>query len=188
VTANATSDPAWVADVLSFWFDKLGRPGWFARDPAIDEEIRSRFGPLISEINGRAIEDSISSPDHVLASLLVLDQFTRNVYRGTPQAFAYDELARAIARLAIALHIDQRVPLERRIFLYLPFEHSEALADQLRAVELIEPLGDAEYTRYAEAHRDVIERFGRFPHRNEILGRPSTPDEIEFLKQPGSAF
>ncbi|HWK37365.1 MAG TPA: DUF924 family protein, partial [Hyphomicrobium sp.] len=86
------------------------------------------------------------------------------------------------------LHIDQRVPVDQRIFLYLPFEHSEALADQLRAVELIETLGDAEYTRYAEAHRDVVTRFGRFPHRNEILGRPSTPEEIEFLKQPGSAF
>ena len=188
VTGNPTSDPAWVADVLAFWFEKLGRQGWFARDAAIDEEIRTRFAPLIGEINGRAIEDSISSPDHVLASLIVLDQFARNVYRGTPQAFAYDELSRAIARLAIALHIDQRVPLDRRVFLYLPFEHSEALADQLRAVELIEALGDAEYTRYAEAHRDVVARFGRFPHRNEILGRPSTPEEIEFLKQPGSAF
>jgi len=185
---NSTSEPAWVADVLTFWFDKLGRPGWFAQDAAIGEEIRTRFAPLIREVNGRSIEESISSPDHVLASLIVLDQFTRNVYRSTPQAFAYDELARAIARLAIALHIDQRVPLERRIFIYLPFEHSEALADQLRAVELIEVLGDAEYTRYAEAHRDVVARFGRFPHRNEILGRSSTADEIEFLKQPGSAF
>jgi len=186
--ASSTTDPAWVADVLAFWFDKLGRKGWFANDATIDEEIRTRFTPLIDEINARPIEDSISSTDHALASLLVLDQFTRNVYRGTPRAFAYDELARAIARLTIALHLDQRVPAERRVFLYLPFEHSEALADQLRAVELIEALGDAEFTRYAEAHRDVIARFGRFPHRNAILGRSSTPEEIEFLTQPGSAF
>jgi len=186
--ASSTTDPAWVADVLAFWFDKLGRKGWFANDATIDEEIRTRFAPLIDEINARPIEDSISSPDHILASLLVLDQFTRNVYRGTPRAFAYDELARAIARLTIALHLDQRVPAERRVFLYLPFEHSEALADQLRAVELIEALGDAEFTRYAEAHRDVIARFGRFPHRNAILGRSSTPEEIEFLTHPGSAF
>jgi uncharacterized protein (DUF924 family) len=186
---TSAADPAWVGEVLRFWFDKLGRKGWFAKDDAIDAEIRERFAPLIDEINATPFEETAASPDRALASVIVLDQFTRNVYRGTPRAFAYDELARAIARLAIALHLDTRLIFpERRIFLYLPFEHSEAYADQLRSVELIEALGDDEFTRYAEAHRDVIERFGRFPHRNAILGRESTPEELDFLRQPGSSF
>lgn len=186
---TTTNEPAWVADVLAFWFDELGRKSWFVKDAQIDAACRERFAPLIDEINARPIDDAISSPGHALASVIVLDQFTRNVYRDTPRAFAYDELARAIARLTIALHIDKRLIFpDRRLFLYLPFEHSEALADQLRSVELIEELGDDEYTRYAKAHCDVIERFGRFPHRNAILGRPSTADEVAFLEQPGSSF
>jgi uncharacterized protein (DUF924 family) len=181
-------DPPWVADVLDFWFDKLGREGWFAKDDAIDAECRN-FAPLIDEINARPVEEAMSSPSHALASILVLDQFTRNIHRDTPRAFAYDELARGIARLAVALGLDSRVfPPERRVFFYLPFEHSEAYPDQLRSVELISTLGDEEFTRYAEAHCDVIARFGRFPHRNAILGRESTPEELAFLEQPGSSF
>lgn len=186
---TSTDEPAWVADVLAFWFDELGRKSWFVKDDAIDAACRDRFAHLVDEINARAIGDAISSPDHALASVIVLDQFTRNIYRGTPRAFAYDELARGLARLAIALGLDKRLIFpERRVFLYLPFEHSEAFPDQLRSVELIAELGDDEFTRYAEAHRDVIERFGRFPHRNAILGRPSTDEETAFLQKPGSAF
>ena len=185
---TTASEPAWGDDVLRFWFDRLGRKSWFVKDAALDAEIRERFAPLIDEINVREVEDAVSSPAHALATVIVLDQFARNIHRGTPRAFAYDELARGIARLAIALGLDQRLPAEQRVFLYMPFEHSEAYADQLRSVELIGALDDAEYTRYAEAHRDVIERFGRFPHRNAILGRPSTPEEMEFLQQPGSSF
>ncbi len=183
-----SSDPAWLGDVLRFWFDELGRKAWFVKDDAIDAACRERFAPLIDEINARPVGDAISSPDHALATVIVLDQFTRNVHRGSPRAFAYDELARGIARLAIAVGLDQRIPTDRRVFLYLPFEHSEALADQYRAVELISSLGDEEFTRYAGAHRDVIERFGRFPHRNAILDRVSTPEETAFLAQPGSSF
>lgn len=185
---SASAEPKWVKDVLHFWFDELGRTSWFAKDDGIDAACRERFAPLIDEINARPIEDSISSADHALASVIVLDQFTRNVFRGTERAFAYDELARAIARLTIAVGLDQRVLPDRRIFLYLPFEHSEALADQLRSVELISALGDDEFARYAEAHKDVIERFGRFPHRNAILGRASSAEETAFLDQPGSSF
>lgn len=185
---TSPAEPAWVKDVLRFWFDELGRKLWFVKDDAVDAACRERFEPLIDEINARPIEDAISSPDHVLATVIVLDQFTRNIYRGTPRAFAYDELARAFARLAIAIALDQRILPDRRIFLYLPFEHSEAFADQLRSVELISALGDDEFTRYAQAHLAVIERFGRFPHRNAILGRESTPEETAFLQQPGSAF
>jgi uncharacterized protein (DUF924 family) len=187
VTQSA-AEPAWVSEVLHFWFEELGRVAWFAGDPETDAACRDRFAHLIDEINARPFEETVATPEQALASVIVLDQFTRNIYRGTPRAFAYDELARSIARLAIALHLDQRLPPERRVFLYMPFEHSEALADQLRAVELISALGDDEYTRYAEAHRDVIARFGRFPHRNAILGRTPTLEELEFLKTPGSSF
>jgi uncharacterized protein (DUF924 family) len=182
------SEPAWVDDVLHFWLDRLGRKSWFVKDAAIDAEIRERFAPVIDEINVRPVDEAVSSAAHALATVVVLDQFPRNIYRGTPRAFAYDELARGIARLAIALGLDQRLPAEQRVFLYMPFEHSEAYADQLRSVELIGALGDEEYTRFAEAHRDVIERFGRFPHRNDILERVSTPEEMDFLMQPGSSF
>lgn len=182
------AEPAWVAEVLRFWFDELGRKSWFAKDEAIDAACRERFGHLIDEINLQPVEEAIASPNRALASVIALDQFTRNIHRGTARAFAYDELARGISRLAIAIGLDQRIAADWRIFVYLPFEHSEALPDQLRAVELISALGDEEYTRYAEAHRAVIERFGRFPHRNAILGRPSTPEELAFLGQPGSAF
>lgn len=186
---TSSGDPAWVGEVLRFWFDELGRAKWFAGDPATDASCRDRFGHLLDEINATPFEESVATPERALASVIVLDQFTRNIFRGTPRAFAYDELARAIARLAIALHLDKRLIFpDRRVFLYLPFEHSEAYADQLRAVELIEELGDDEYTRYAQAHRDVIERFGRFPHRNAVLERTSTPEEIAFLEQPGSSF
>jgi uncharacterized protein (DUF924 family) len=178
----------WAGEVLAFWFTELGRKAWFRKDSAIDDAIRARFAHLIDEINARPIEEAIATPDHALASVIVLDQFTRNIFRGTPRAFAYDELARGVARLAVAVGLDQRIPADRRIFLYLPFEHGEALADQYRSVELISSLGDDEYTRYAEAHRDVIERFGRFPHRNEVLGRMSTPEEEAFLQEPGGSF
>ena len=114
---TTSSDPAWVGDVLDFWFDRLGRKSWFVKDAAIDAEIRDRFAPLIDEINVREVEDSVSSPAHALATVIVLDQLSRNVYRGTPRAFAYDELARGISRLAIALGLDQRLPAERRVFL-----------------------------------------------------------------------
>jgi uncharacterized protein (DUF924 family) len=120
--------------------------------------------------------------------VIVLDQFPRNMFRGTPLAFATDHLALAVASEAIARGFDNVLDKHRRLFIYLPFEHSEKLDDQHRAVELISNLGDEELLQYAVAHRDIITRFGRFPHRNGILGRPSTTEEVEFLKQPGSAF
>jgi uncharacterized protein (DUF924 family) len=187
VIASPTAPP-WVEDVLRFWFDELGRKLWFVKDDAIDAAIRERFSALIDELSVSAIEDVVSSPDRALASVIALDQFPRNIYRGTPRAFENDELARAIAKLAVALGLDHRISAERRIFLYLPFEHSEAIADQYRSVELISSIGDEEYTRFAQAHCDVVARFGRFPHRNAILGRASSDEEIAFLEQPGSSF
>ena len=177
----------WTADVLGFWFDELRESRWFARDEALDAVIRRRFLPVYEQVLARGPE-SFSTPQQALAAVLVLDQFPRNMFRGTPRAFAADPLARDIARSAIGAGFDSALTPPQRLFLYLPFEHSENAADQVLAVRLIEPLGNAGWTRYAVAHQTLIERFGRFPHRNAILGRVSTPEEEEALKGPMGAF
>ena len=181
-------EPAWVADVLRFWFDELDRKAWFVKDAAVDAQIRDRFAPLIDQLAAEPVDAAVTSADRALATVIVLDQFPRNVFRGTPRAFATDRQALAVAKAAIDRGLDQQLPADRRVFLYLPFEHSEDLADQERCVELTAALGDEEYARYAVLHRDVIKRFGRFPHRNVMLGRTPTLEEIKFLKEPGSSF
>lgn len=181
-------EPQWVADVLRFWFDELGRQTWFVRDVAVDAKISDRFLPLIEDLAQQPIDEALSGADRALATVIVLDQFPRNAFRGEARAFATDALALLVAKAAIARGLDQQLPLERRVFLYLPFEHSEALADQQRCIELTAALGDEEYARYAVLHHDVVKRFGRFPHRNIALSRPSTAEEEAFLKEPGSSF
>ncbi|WP_119460667.1 DUF924 family protein [Rhodospirillaceae bacterium SYSU D60014] len=184
--------------ILEFWFGERARNNWFVRDAAFDAEIRRNFQVAVTE----AAEDRLGawerSPDGCLALVLLLDQFPRNIHRDSPRAFAADGKARAVASGAIDRGFDRAVADDRRVFFYLPFEHSEDLADQRRAVALIRQLaeeqqGEArvtalEYLDYAIRHEKVIERFGRFPHRNAVLGRPSTPEEEDFLKQPGSSF
>lgn len=182
------SEPSWVGDVLHFWFDELGRKTWFVKDAVLDAQIRARFLPVIVEVAALATDEALTSADRSLASVVVLDQFPRNVFRGEARAFANDAQALAVAKQAVARGLDQELPVERRVFLYLPFEHSEALADQERCIALMASLGDEEYTRYAHAHHDVIKRFGRFPHRNAVLGRTPTLEELIFLQQPGSSF
>ncbi|QGZ40499.1 uncharacterized protein (DUF924 family) [Pseudoduganella flava] len=188
-------------DVLDFWFLPIGvkghnmqRPEWFRKDDAFDRQIFAQFGDAIEDalVGGLRYWDD-EGTQGALARILVLDQFTRNVYRGTPKAFAGDALA-----LEAALAIDnsganQTLPPVQRAFSYMPFEHAENLAMQQRAVILFDKLaastaGFDSMLDYAKRHHDVVRKFGRFPHRNEILGRQSTPDEIEFLKQPGSGF
>lgn len=186
---DSAASEAWIGDVLDFWFDELGRSKWFVKSEAVDREIRDRFLLLYEVLSTWPAEDAWASADRALATVLVLDQFSRNMFRDTPQAFATDALAREVAAGAIARGLDDELAgADRRAFLYIPFEHSEDLADQQRAVELISGLGDEEYTRFAIAHKDVIARFGRFPHRNGILDRTSTPEEQAFLAQPGSSF
>ena len=178
------------SEVLRFWFGEGADYGvvhkrWFEKNPAFDVEVRDRFlGVYESQLVGR---DWRAQPHPCLARIIVLDQFPRNMFRGTPQAFATDALALAAARHALAAGYDRDWLRVEKIFAYLPFEHSEALADQQRACELMRPLGEEQYD-YALRHKAIIERFGRFPHRNAILGRASTPEEVEFLKQPGSGF
>jgi uncharacterized protein (DUF924 family) len=178
------------SEVLRFWFGDGAEYGavhkrWFEKNPAFDAEVRDRFlGVYESQLVGR---EWLAQPHPCLARIIVLDQFPRNMFRGTPRAFATDALALAAARHALAAGYDRDWLRVEKIFAYLPFEHSEALADQELACELMRPLGEEQYD-YALRHKAIIERFGRFPHRNAILGRASTPEEIEFLKQPGSGF
>lgn len=184
---NAASED-WIGDVLRFWFDELGRKAWFAKSDAIDEAIRERFLILYEVLTTWPVEDALATPARALATVLVLDQFPRNLFRDSAEAFASDPIAREVADAAIARGLDKDLDTDQRLFLYLPFEHSEDARDQARAVELISALGDDEYTRYAIAHKEIIDRFGRFPHRNDVLGRAPTPEEAAFLKQPGSSF
>jgi len=171
---------------------------WFSVRAAFDDEIRARFGALAAAAAAGELDGWAATGDGALALVIALDQFPRNLHRGTPQAFACDARAREIASGAIDRGLDLRVALERRAFVYLPFEHSELLADQDRSVALFEAWA-AEHPAeqraaaddtmsYAVRHREIIERFGRFPHRNAVLGRTSTPEEIAFLAEPRSSF
>jgi len=187
VTDKAASE-AWIGEVLDFWFEELGRKAWFAKDASVDAAIRDRFQVLYEVLAAWPARDALAGAERSLATVLMLDQFPRNLFRDSRRAFATDPLARAVAEGAIAKGLDTKLAPQRRIFLYLPFEHSEDKADQARAVALISALGDDEFTRYALAHKAVIDRFGRFPHRNMVLGRASTPEEADFLKESGSSF
>ncbi|MFW5832582.1 MAG: DUF924 family protein [Pseudomonadota bacterium] len=174
--------------LLRHWFVGLGREQWFTVDPAVDRELADRFGTLLDRADRGELDRWEATTDGALALVLVLDQLPRNLFRGTSRAFAFDERARAVARRAIARGDDQGRTADERLFLYLPFEHSEALADQDWAVALIEALGDPVYADYARRHREVVVRFGRFPHRNGVLGRTSTPAEKAYLAAPGAGF
>lgn len=182
-------------DVLSFWFGDPPGPSrreWFVKDPDFDALIRRRFGALHARALGRELEDWREAPETMLALVVVLDQFSRNLYRDDARAFAGDAHALECARQAIARGDDRGLLPVQRQFLYLPFEHSESLADQDLAVELMRGLDAFPETRdvseWARRHRVVIERFGRFPHRNAALGRASSAEEAAFLSQPGSGF
>ena len=185
---SPAATPAWVEQVLQFWFREMTREQWFKRDAAVDDRIRNRFLSLHDQVSAMPNEALLSGPRSALAAVIVLDQFSRNMFRGSPRAFASDAKALALAEAAIANGHAASLNKDELQFLYLPFEHSESGEAQVRCVKLMASLGDAELTRYAQAHCDIIERFGRFPHRNEILGRSSTAEELEFLKQPGSSF
>lgn len=173
---------SWVDDVLHFWFVELPPHAWFSGDASIDALVRMRFLALHEELRCGLPPGALMAPEPALAALIALDQFPRNLYRDQPEAFAADGAALAAARCAVALGFDRMFDSTRRHFFYLPFMHAEDRAMQARSVELCAALGDADVLGYARRHRAVVDRFGRFPHRNAVLGRPSTPEEIEFLK------
>ncbi len=167
--------------VLHFWFTEL-RPEQWWRDDTLDQQIVSRFGEVFERLETGVPDAWLETPRGVLAAVLVLDQFPRNMFRGTARAFATDSAARRLAEHAVERGLDQALSVDERLFLYLPFEHSEDGADQERAVALISALGNAQYTDFARQHKQVIDRFGRFPQRNAALGRVSTPEEDAFLE------
>lgn len=175
----------WIEDVIRFWFEEIEPQDWFVRNPQVDARIRARFHDLYTAIRGAPSRPALTSGRQALATVIVLDQFPRNMFRGLAQAFATDATALAIARQAIAAQLDSQLTPQQRVFLYMPFQHAEDPGVQASSVELFSALG-GESLAYARQHKEVIDRFGRFPHRNAALGRESTPQEIEFMKtHPG---
>ena len=194
-------------DVLEFWLGPVREDGtvepevmkrWWAKDPQFDQSIRDRFGSTLQDAMQGRLDAWTQTPRGTVALVIVLDQFSRNIHRDDPRAFAADDAAQATTLAALERGGDQGLTPFERVFLYMPLMHAEDLELQQECVRLFEGLAEEAPPRLAEAlqsnaqfaraHRDIVERFGRFPHRNAILGRPSTPEEIEFLKQPGSSF
>jgi uncharacterized protein (DUF924 family) len=196
-----------ISEVLDFWF--AGYPvsrlpltelskRWFSSQAEFDQEIQTKLGSLHTQASQGALDTWQDTPEGCLALLILLDQCSRNLFRGSPQAFAWDAQALTIAKKMQAEQTDQKLPFLARLFVYLPFEHSENEADQNSAVEALKMFeaqvpeslksSAAYFLDYAIKHQEVIQLFGRFPHRNERLGRISSPEELEFLSQPGSSF
>jgi uncharacterized protein (DUF924 family) len=185
-STNPAPEP-WVGEVLDFWFRELGPEHWFSHDARLDTRIRDRFLSLHERLvldGGHELRDAES----ILAAVIVVDQFSRNMFRGTARAFATDDMARRLAKRAVDARMDATMTPEQRLFLYLPFQHSEDRSDQAASIELTRDLHEPNWLKFAEAHKAIIDRFGRFPHRNAALRRASTPEELAFLQQPGSAF
>ncbi|WP_407333332.1 DUF924 family protein [Enterovibrio sp. 27052020O] len=174
--------------VLTFWFEELTPNQCFAKDEKIDRLIESRFSSLLEEASRGECFGWREEPEGRLAEIIVLDQFSRNIYRDTPKAFSQDSMALALAQEAVSLGIDRELPPVQRSFLYMPYMHSESKLIHEEALNLFNQSGLENNYDFEVRHKAIIDRFGRYPHRNVILGRQSTPEEIEFLKQPGSGF
>jgi uncharacterized protein (DUF924 family) len=175
-------------DILNFWFEEIPQKSWWIKDDALDQAIKERF----AELHYRAANGELyrwrEQPLGRLAEIIILDQFSRNLYRGQPESFASDSMALVLAQEAIDLGIDKQFSVEQKIFVYLPYMHSESLLIHEQAVKLFDQPGLEDNLNFEWKHKVIIERFGRYPHRNEVLGRESTPEELEFLKEPGSSF
>jgi uncharacterized protein (DUF924 family) len=172
------------ADIITFWRE-AGEERWWKKGDAFDAAIRARFLGLWESAQSGGLQDWRASDDGLLALTIVLDQFPRNMFRGEARTYATDALAREVASQAIAAGADRRVDQTLRQFLYMPFMHSEALADQERCMALFDAVGEGENAKFAEGHADIVRRFGRFPHRNKMLGRTTTDDEQKFLDEGG---
>ena len=181
-------DPARIEEILDFWFQELTPDDWFGGGDEVDDRIRERFLELHEALREHVPESWRTSARGMLAAVIALDQFPRNMYRGDARAFAADTVALGLARDGVTRGFDREMSDDERKFFYLPFEHSEDPAVQARSVELFASLENEDTLGYALRHKEIIDRFGRFPHRNEVLGRVSTPEEIDFLKEPDSSF
>lgn len=175
-------------EVLRFWFEELTPAQWWRVDAALDARIRERFGTLNVSAAAGELHAWRTTPRGRLAELIVLDQFSRNIHRGTPQAFASDSLALALAQKAVAAGADAALPAAQRAFMYMPFMHSESRSVHEQSLQLFSAPGLEANHESAVKHKAIIDRFGRYPHRNEVLGRASTPEELAFLREPGSRF
>jgi uncharacterized protein (DUF924 family) len=205
--ARGEPDDPRCRELLDYWFGDADSDAgvfaaraaqWFGGGPAVDQEIRQRFAGSHAAAVGGALDGWLAQPRGRLALVILADQVSRHLFRGDARAFAHDALARRWASEGMAADVERDLRAIERVFLYLPLEHSESLADQQRSVALFRSLAESVgqddraafdgFLDYAERHRVIIERFGRFPHRNAVLGRPSTPEEIAFLREPGSSF
>lgn len=175
-------------DVLKFWFVDHGRDDWFGGKPEFDAKLAAQFSATHERIAAGEGYAWRHSPEGRLAEIIVLDQFSRQLYRGSPKAFASDGMALVLAQELVAQGLDQTLTPPQRIFAYLPYEHSESLAMQLHSVRLFQSLGIEEVTQFAKWHVDVIQRFGRFPKRNKALGRESTPEELAYIESKEHSF
>lgn len=175
-------------DVLRFWFDEIAPAQWWKVDPAFDRLIAERYGALLAAAGRCELFAWRRSPEGRLAEIIVLDQFSRNIHRGRPAAFASDPLALALAQEAVAAGADAALAPLRRNFVYMPYIHSESRAIHETAVPLFRANDCEDNLEFELRHKAIVDRYGRYPHRNAILGRASTAEEIEFLKQPGSSF
>jgi uncharacterized protein (DUF924 family) len=182
------SDQAIIDAVNGFWFEELTPEDWFKKSEARDETIKQRFAAIYDRLREGVPASWLETPDGYVAAIIVLDQFPRNMFRGEKRSFATDALALELAKQAIANGIDAQLAPIKRWALYLPFEHSENAADQVRCIELMTALKNPVALDWALRHKAAIDRFGRFPHRNAILGRDSNQEEIEFLREPASSF
>jgi uncharacterized protein (DUF924 family) len=174
--------------ILHFWFTELSPKQHYAKDAALDESIRTRFGATLEAAARCELFSWRATPEGRLAEVLVLDQFSRNVYRDTPRAFAQDALALVLAQELVASGQDRSLPLAQRSFAYMPYMHSESALVHVQAVALFSQPGLEDNFRFELRHKEIIDRFGRYPHRNAPLGRASTPAELAFLNEPGSSF
>jgi uncharacterized protein (DUF924 family) len=177
-----------IDEIVAFWFETLKPEDWYRKNPAIDAAITARFSAIHEALKTSVPLEWIGAPKGMLAAILVLDQFPRNMFRDDARAFATDEAALALAKRAIGEGIDMLLPPEQRAFVYLPFQHAESRDDQARSIALFTALGNPNNLDFAQRHQAIIARFGRFPHRNSVLGRASTAEELAFLQEPGSSF
>lgn len=175
-------------EVIAFWFDELTPSDWWIKSPEFDQRIRDRFGALHAAASAGELWRWRSAPTGRLAEIIVLDQFSRNMFRDAPQAFAQDAMALTLAQEAVASGADEPLDTPQRCFLYMPYMHSESALVHEEALRLYDQPGLEKNLDFERRHKAIIDRFGRYPHRNAVLGRSSTAEEIEFLTQPGSSF
>lgn len=174
--------------VIDFWFEDIDPKQWFKKDPAFDQQLADEFGELHQQAAACELWQWRREPLGALAEVILLDQFSRNLYRDQAKAFAQDAMALTLAQVAVQSGAAEELSQTQRGFLYMPYMHSESQKVQEESIRLFEANGVSSTLHFAHRHKDIIDRFGRYPHRNEILGRESTPEELEFLQQPGSSF